>query len=129
MAFIIPIQQKKEGILEKAYEIKEKLNKMAIRVKVDDTDKSPGYKFAEQEMRGIPVRIEIGPKDLKANQAVLVRRDTREKQIVSIDEIPQAITELLEKIQKDMLEQARAHRDAHTYEANIQFFFYFICLF
>ena len=54
---------------------------MAIRVKVDDTDKSPGYKFAEQEMRGIPVRIEIGPKDLKANQAVLVRRDTREKQM------------------------------------------------
>lgn len=114
---IIPIQQKKEGILEKAYEIKEELNKMAIRVKVDDTDKSPGYKFAEQEMRGIPVRVEIGPKDLKANQAVLVRRDTREKQIVSIDEIPQAITELLEKIQKDMLKRATVHRDAHTYEA------------
>ncbi len=68
-------------------------------------------------MRGIPVRIEIGPKDLANNQAVLVRRDTREKLVVSLDEIEAKLAELLTTIQHDMLERARAHRDAHTYSA------------
>ena len=112
---IIPIQQKKEGVLEKAAEIKEKLG--AYRVKVDDSDKSPGWKFSEQEMRGIPIRVEIGPKDIEANQAVLVRRDTREKITVSLDEIEGKIGELLDTIQKDMFEKAKAHRDSHTHVA------------
>ncbi len=113
---IIPIQQKKEGVLEKAAQIKEKLG--AFRVKVDDTDKSPGWKFSEQEMRGIPVRVEIGPKDIAANQAVVVRRDTREKTIVSLDEIDTKVGEILGAMQSEMLERARKHRDAHTYEAH-----------
>ncbi len=113
---IIPIQQKKEGVLEKAAQIKEKLG--AFRVKVDDTDKSPGWKFSEQEMRGIPVRVEIGPKDIAANQAVVVRRDTREKTIVSLDEIDAKVGEILGAMQSEMLERARKHRDAHTYEAH-----------
>lgn len=112
---VVPIQQKKEGVLEKADWIKEQLS--AFRVKVDDTDKSPGWKFSESEMRGIPVRVEIGPKDIAAGQAVLVRRDTHEKTIVALDELAQKTGELLETIQKDMLERARAHRDSHTYEA------------
>ncbi|MDO4317669.1 MAG: proline--tRNA ligase [Lachnospiraceae bacterium] len=112
---IIPIQQKKEGVLEKAYELKEKLS--AFRVKVDDTEKSPGFKFAEQEMRGIPMRVEIGPKDIANNQAVIVRRDTREKLVVSLDELEAKIAELIPLMQKEMLERARAHRDAHTYTA------------
>ena len=74
---IIPIQQKKEGVLEKAYELKDRLS--GFRVKVDDTDKSPGWKFSEAEMRGIPVRIEIGPRDIENNKAILVRRDNGEK--------------------------------------------------
>ncbi|MDE7211991.1 MAG: proline--tRNA ligase [Lachnospiraceae bacterium] len=113
---IIPIQQKKEGVLEKAAQIKEKLG--AFRVKVDDTDKSPGWKFSEQEMRGIPVRVEIGPKDIAANQAVVVRRDTREKTIVSLDEIDTKVGEILGAMQSEMLERASKHRDAHTYEAH-----------
>ena len=112
---IIPIQQKKEGVLEKAAEIKEKLG--AFRVKVDDSDKSPGWKFSEQEMRGIPIRVEIGPKDIEANQAVLVRRDTGEKIVVSLDEITDKVGELLETIHHDMYEKARAHRDANTHVA------------
>ena len=112
---IIPIQQKKEGVLEKAAEIKEKLG--AFRVKVDDSDKSPGWKFSEQEMRGIPIRVEIGPKDIEANQAVLVRRDTGEKIVVSLDEITDKVRELLETIHHDMYEKARAHRDANTHVA------------
>ena len=113
---IIPIQQKKEGVLEKAEEIREKLSKVS-RVKVDDADRSPGFKFAEQEMRGIPVRVEIGSRDIEANQAVVARRDTGEKATVSLDEIDSYIEELLKTIQKDMLEAARAHRDSHTYVA------------
>ena len=112
---IVPIQQRKEGVLDKAYELKDRLSN--FRVKVDDSDKSPGWKFSESEMRGIPVRVEIGPKDIEANQAILVRRDTHEKITVSLDELEARAGELLETIQKDMLERARAHRDSHTYTA------------
>lgn len=114
---ITPIMQKKEGVLDKAYEVKEALKMAGIRVKVDDSDKNPGWKFAEQEMRGIPLRVEIGPRDIEANQATIVRRDTREKVMVSIDELATKITELLATMQKEMLERARTHREAHTYVA------------
>ena len=113
---IVPIQQKKEGVLEKAEELRERLSTVA-RVKVDATDKSPGFKFAECEMRGIPLRVEIGPRDIENNQCVVVRRDTGEKITVSLDELEAKVAELLDTIQKDMLEVARAHRDAHTYTA------------
>ena len=112
---IIPIQQKKEGVLEKAAELKEKLG--AFRVKVDDSDKSPGWKFSEQEMRGIPIRVEIGPKDIEANQCVIVRRDTREKIVVSLDEIEAKVKEVLTTIQADMLTRAQKHLESHTYNA------------
>lgn len=112
---IIPIQQKKEGVLEKAYELKDCLSN--FRVKVDDSDKSPGWKFSEAEMRGIPVRVEIGPKDIEAGKCVLVRRDTREKIEVSLDELETKVEEVLNTIQKEMLERAREHRDSHTYVA------------
>jgi prolyl-tRNA synthetase len=114
-AMIIPIAQNKEGVLDKAYEIKDRLK--AFKVKVDDSDKSPGWKFSEQEMRGIPIRIEIGPKDIQNNQAVIVRRDTREKIFVNLDELESNVLEVLEKMQAEMLERAIAHRNAHTYSA------------
>ncbi len=110
---IIPIQQKKEGVLDKAFELREMLGKH-FRVKVDDTDKSPGWKFAEAEMRGYPIRVEIGPKDLAAGKCVLCRRDTREKIEVNLEELEAKTGELLETIQRDMLERARKHRESHT---------------
>ena len=113
---IVPIMQKKEGVLAKAEEVRKTLASN-FRVKVDDSDKSPGWKFSEQEMRGIPVRIELGPKDIEQNQCVIVRRDTREKTVVSLDEVESKVGEILAAMQKEMLERARAHRDAHTYEA------------
>lgn len=113
---IVPIQQKKEGVLEKAEELRERLSSVA-RVKVDATDKSPGFKFAECEMRGIPVRVEVGPRDIENNQCVVVRRDTGEKTTVSMDDLESTVCELLVTIQKDMLEAAREHRDTHTYTA------------
>ena len=112
---IVPIQQQKEGVLDKAFALKDVLSN--FRVKVDDSDKSPGWKFSESEMRGIPVRVEIGPRDIENNEAVLVRRDTHEKITVSLDEIEAKVSELLDTIQNDMLERARAHRDSHTYVA------------
>ena len=112
---IIPIQQRKEGVLEKAWDLKDRLS--GFKVKVDDTDKSPGWKFSECEMRGIPLRVEIGPKDIAADQAVLVRRDTHEKVTVSLSELEAKVGEMLEAIQKDMYEKAKKHRDSHTYTA------------
>jgi prolyl-tRNA synthetase len=115
-AAIIPIMQRKEGVLEKAEWLKGVLS--GFRVKVDDSDKSPGWKFSEQEMRGIPVRIELGPKDIEANQCVVVRRDTSEKIVVSLDEIEDRLKEILAEMQSEMLERARKHRDSHTYVAH-----------
>ena len=114
---IIPIAQHKEGVLDKAYELKSTLLDAGFKVKVDDSDKSPGWKFSEQEMKGIPVRIEIGPKDIEANQAVIVRRDTREKIVAAIPELAAKVGEVLTTMQSDMLERARKHRDSHTYDA------------
>ena len=112
---IIPIQQRKEGVLETAYQLKDRLSN--FRVKVDDSDKSPGWKFSEQEMRGIPIRVEIGPKDIEANKCVICRRDTREKIEVSLDELETKVAETLAAMQVEMLERARAHRESHTYVA------------
>ena len=112
---IVPIQQQKEGVLDKAFALRDVLSN--FKVKVDDSDKSPGWKFSESEMRGISVRVEIGPRDIENNEAVLVRRDTHEKVTVSMDEIETKVSELLDTIQHDMLERARAHRDSHTYVA------------
>ena len=113
---IVPIQQRKEGVLDKAYEIRDMLSN--FRVKVDDSDKSPGYKFSEQEMRGIPLRVEIGPRDIENGVCVVVRRDTSEKMEVRIDELDGKIAELLAQMQKDMYDRAKALMDSKTYTAH-----------
>ena len=113
---IIPIQQQKDGVLDKANELKERLAK-SFRVKLDDSDKTPGWKFAEQEIRGISTRIEIGPKDIEANQCVIVRRDTREKIVVSLDEVETKIAEVLETMQADMLAKAKKFLAEHISDA------------
>lgn len=114
---VIPIRQQQEGVLDAAGEVKAALASSGLRVKLDDSEKSPGWKFSEQEMRGIPVRIELGPKDIEAGQAVIVRRDTREKITAAIAELPQKVAEVLAQMQSDMLERARDHREKHTYTA------------
>ena len=115
---VIPISQRKEGVMEKAAELRDILKAAGVRVKLDDSDKSPGWKFSEQEMRGIPIRVEIGPKDMEQNQAVIVRRDTREKITVSINELGEKALEILDVIQNDMLAKAKAHLQSHIYEAH-----------
>ena len=115
---VIPIRQNAEGVLDSACSIADELKKAGIRVKVDDSDRSPGWKFADQEMRGFPLRIEIGPKDIEQGTCVLVRRDTREKITSSISEVAETAGKLLDEIQRDMFERAKAFRDEHTYEAS-----------
>ena len=114
---VIPIQQKKEGVLDKAAELCGRLGN-TMRAKLDDSDKSPGWKFSEAEMRGIPVRVELGPKDIEAGKCVLVRRDTREKIECSLDEVESKVLQLLDTIQRDMFERAKAHRDSHIWDAH-----------
>ena len=104
---IIPIAQHKEGVLDRAYALLDELKKAGYRVKIDDSDKSPGWKFSEQEILGIPTRIEIGPKDIEKNQVIVVRRDTREKIVVSLDEIATKLREILEQEQQDMYDRAK----------------------
>ncbi len=112
-AMIIPIAQHKEGVLEKAEEILTTLKVANIRTKMDDSEKTPGYKFAQQEVLGIPVRIEIGPKDVEENQVIVVRRDTHEKITVKIDELTTKLKEIFETIQKDMYNRAKEFLDSH----------------
>ncbi|MDP4088602.1 MAG: proline--tRNA ligase [Bacillota bacterium] len=110
---IVPVAMHKEGVLEKANSVKERLSKFA-RVKLDASDKMPGWKFAEYEMKGVPLRLEIGPKDIENNQCVLARRDSMEKITISLDDLETVIPQLLEAIQKDMLDRARENRDKNT---------------
>jgi prolyl-tRNA synthetase len=113
---IIPIAQKKEGVIEKANELFNRLKAKGIRVELDDnTEYSPGWKFNQYEMKGYPIRIEIGPRDIENNQAVAVRRDELEKVILSLDNIEDTIYNMLETMQNDLFEKAKAHREANTY--------------
>ena len=113
---ILPIAQHKPGVLEKANELKERLSKVA-RVKLDDSDNSPGWKFAEYEMKGVPLRLEIGPRDIENDQCVLVRRDNREKTVVKLSELEEKIPELLQAVHDGLYQKALARRESMTYTA------------
>ena len=113
---IVPVAAHKPGVMEKCRELAQSLGKVA-RVKLDDSDKQPGWKFAQWEMKGVPLRIEVGPRDLEKNQCVLVRRDTREKQFVSLDELPAVIPAQLDALAKDLYDRALANRESRTYTA------------
>jgi prolyl-tRNA synthetase len=114
---IIPIAANKPGVMEKAQEFCATLKDAGFSVKIDTSDKRPGWKFSEQEMRGIPLRMEVGPKDLEKGQVVLVRRDTREKTEVPIDKVAEETGRILEQMQADMYERAKAHLEEHIFTA------------
>ncbi|MBR4530052.1 MAG: proline--tRNA ligase [Lachnospiraceae bacterium] len=116
-AVVIPIQQKKEGVLQAADRLCIELKNAGILARLDDSDKSPGFKFAEHEMRGVPLRLEIGPRDLEAGKCLFARRDTGEKIECAIAEAPARAKELLEEIQKNLLALARRNLVEHTYAA------------
>ena len=113
---IIPVAMHKEGVLEKANELLASL-KGVCRVEIDASEKSPGWKFAEHEMRGVPLRLEIGPKDIEKNQCVIVRRDNFEKIAVSLDSIKEKIPQLLKAVRDGMYQKALERRNSLTYKA------------
>ena len=115
---VLPIAQHKPGVLEKAQELVDRLAKLGLRVKGDFTDNSPGWKFANWEMKGVPLRIEIGPKDIEAGHCVAVRRDNGEKITVALDELEARIPELLETVQQGLFDKAKRNLDEHTYAAH-----------
>lgn len=115
---IVPIAAKKGGVLEKCAEIKTELEKAGVRVKLDDTDNSPGWKFNEWEMKGVPLRIELGPRDIEEGKALIFRRDNLEKTAYSLDGLADTVKDLLKAEQKDMLEAARVRRDSRIVYAD-----------
>lgn len=113
---VVPIAQHKEGVIEKATEIKNMIAEVA-RVKIDTSNKMPGWKFNEYEMKGVPIRVEMGPKDMENNQVVVVRRDTREKEVVAIEDVNTRIPALLEEIHNSLFQKALNNRQEKTYVA------------
>jgi prolyl-tRNA synthetase len=113
-AVIIPIAMHKEGVLDKANELKNRLDG-SVRVKVDDSDNSPGWKFAEYEMKGVPLRIEIGPKDIEAGQCIVVTRHNREKTVVPLDQLEQVVAAKLQEVHDGLYQKALENRERRTY--------------
>ena len=114
---VIPVQQHKEGVIDKANEIADILKSAGYRVKVDASEQSPGWKFSEYEMKGVPLRVEIGPRDIAENKCVIVRRDNREKSFVSLDNLNEAVAEGLKNLQQAIYEKALANRENRTFTA------------
>ena len=114
---VIPVQQHKDGVIDKANEIADILKSAGYRVKVDASEQSPGWKFSEYEMKGVPLRVEIGPRDIAENKCVIVRRDNREKSFVSLDNLNEAVAEGLKNLQQAIYEKALANRENRTFTA------------
>ena len=114
-AVIIPIAQHKEGVLEKAEELKNRLAAAGVRVKLDDSENSPGWKFAEYEMKGVPVRVEIGPRDIEEGNCIIASRWNGEKVTVSIDELEAAVAQKLDEAREGMFNKALENREKKTY--------------
>ncbi len=114
---IIPVAMHKEGVLEKANELKEMFENADIRVELDSRDASPGWKFNEWEMKGVPIRIEVGPRDIENNKMVIMRRDTLVKCDATLGDV-EFVKQMLDTVQKEMLEKSRKMRDSRIKEAS-----------
>lgn len=112
---VIPVAQHKEGVIQANEAVMERLRRAGFRVKMDASDNSPGWKFAEYEMKGVPLRLELGPKDMEKNQCVLVRRDSGEKSFVSLDGIEDTVAGMLEDIHQGLYAKAKRNLEENTY--------------
>ena len=115
---ILPIAQHKPGVLEAAAKLEARLRDAGFRVKVDDSDNSMGWKCAEYEMKGVPLRVECGPRDLENDQCVLVRRTDRAKTVVKLEELEATVAQQLDAVHRDMYDRAKKNLDDHIYEAH-----------
>lgn len=114
-AMVIPVAQHKEGVLDAASALLDRLTAAGIRCKMDDSDQSMGWKAAEYEMKGVPLRLELGPKDIEKNQCVLARRDSGEKSFVSLDNIEETVKTMLDAVQQGLFDKAKRNLDENTY--------------
>ena len=114
---IIPVAQHKEGVLEKANAIREELLTAGYRVKLDDSDNSTGWKYSQYEMKGVPLRLEIGPRDIENNCCVLVSRPTREKTVVSLDNLADSVAKALQGVHEELYNRVLENTKARTYAA------------
>ena len=112
---VIPVAQHKEGVLDAAYALESRIKALGLRVKTDDSDQSNGWKYAEYEMKGVPLRVEIGPKDMEKNQCVIARRDTGEKYFVPLEELEEKVQSLLKEVHDNLYESAKARLAANTF--------------
>jgi len=115
---VVPVAQHKPGVLEKAGEVYEALKAAGLRVKIDDSDNSLGWKCAQYEMKGVPLRVELGPRDIENGQCVAVRRDNGEKITVALDELAARVPELLDAVQQGLYNAAKINLDEHIFEAH-----------
>ena len=114
---VLPVAQHKPGVLDAAAALRDRLTAAGLRVKMDDSDNSMGWKCAQYEMKGVPLRVEIGPRDMEAGQCVLVRRNDGEKTVVALAELEQAVKAQLEAVQQGLFEKAKKNLEEHTYAA------------
>ena len=115
---VIPVQQHKEGVLEKAASVTEGLKKAGLRVYMDQSDNSPGWKYSQYEMKGVPVRLELGPRDIENNSCVLVSRATREKKFVFLDNLEEEVQAMLKFVHDELVERALKNREEKTHDAH-----------
>ena len=115
---VVPVAQHKPGVLDKAASVLETLKSAGIRARLDNSDNSLGWKCAQWEMKGVPLRLELGPRDIEAGQCVAVRRDNFEKTAVALDALAQQVPALLEQVQRGLFDKAKANLDSHIFEAH-----------
>ena len=113
---VIPVAAHKPGVLDAAAALRDRLQAAGVRTKMDDSDNSPGWKFAEYEMKGVPLRVEIGPKDLEKEQCVIARRDTGEKVFVALSELETKVQELLDAVHDNLFAMALKNREENTFD-------------
>ena len=114
---VIPVAQHKEGVIEANTAVMDRLKAAGFRVQMDDSDQSPGWKFAQYEMKGVPLRLELGPKDMEKNQCVLVRRDSGGKTFVSLDGIEETVAKMLDDIHDGLYARAKRNLEENTFSA------------
>ena len=115
---VVPVAQQKEGVLDKAYELLDRLKAAGIRARIDASSNSMGWKCAQWEMKGVPVRLEIGPRDIENNVCMAVRRDNGEKVTVGLDELESMIPQVLDQVQQGLFDKAKENLDSHIFAAS-----------
>ena len=113
---VVPVAQHKPGVLDAAAALRDRLTALELRVKMDDSEQSPGWKYAQYEMKGVPLRVEIGPKDMEKQQCCIARRDTGEKVFVPLTELEATVQALLKEVHDNLYAMAEKNLEDNTFD-------------